>query len=395
MQISHYAQALATSQTVAITSKAKQLKKEGQDMIILAAGEQDFNTPDNVKEAAISAIREGFTKYTDATGIIELKQAVADTFRRNNGLDYQTDQIVVTNGGKHAIFAALMATINPGDEVLIPAPYWVTYPEVVKLVGAKAVILPAADAAGFKLTPAQLEAAITDKTRMLILNSPSNPTGSVYTREELTGLAAVVKGRDLYVLTDEIYEKIIYDEQEHVSIATLEGIKDQCLVVNGASKAFSMTGWRMGWVAVPPSLGPVMKRIQSQTTHHPCSITQKATLAALTSPQGFMDGWVAEFDERRKYVVNRLNGIEPITCLIPKGAFYVFPSMAECCGKRAGKTVIRNSEDFCNYLLEHLVAVVPGSAFGAENYFRISYAASMDDLTKALDRIEKAVGDLS
>jgi aspartate aminotransferase len=397
MFIAKKALTLADSETVAMAARAAEMKQRGISVIALAAGEPDFDTPGHIKQAGIKAIQDGFTKYTPAAGTTELRQAIAAYFKRNNGLDYQPSQIIVTNGGKHAIYNAVLATLEEGDEVVIPAPYWVTYPEMIKLAGARAVIIPTTEKSNFKITPDDLKKAITKKTRMFILNSPSNPTGSVYNREELAGLAKVLQKTDIYVLTDEIYEKIIYDGTKHVSLASFDPeLKERCLVVNGASKAFAMTGWRIGWLACNQEIAKVVNKIQGQTTLHPCSIAQKAATAALNSPQDFLREWVRKFDERRQYVVKRLNAMPGITCIMPQGAFYVFPRMTAYIGKKCGTTTINNSTDFVNFMLDQAqVAMVQGSAFGAEGYFRISYAVSMSDLEQAMNNIEEALKKLT
>jgi aspartate aminotransferase len=396
--ISQRARLLADSETVAMATRAQELKVQGHDVIALAAGEPDFDTPDHVKEAGIQAIRDGYTRYTPAAGSAELRRAIATAFKRNNNLDYQPEQIVVTNGGKHALFNAMLAVFDEGDEAIVPAPYWVTYPEMVKLVGGKPVIIPTTHRTGFKISAEELEQAITPRTRLLVFNSPSNPTGSVYSRAELTSIADVLaRYPHIYVLTDEIYEKLVYDKAEHISLASLDpALKERCLVVNGASKAYAMTGWRLGWLACNTEIAKAVNKIQAQTTHHPCSIAQQAAVAALNGPQDFINDWVREFDARRTLVADRLNRMPGLTCTMPQGAFYVFPRMAEYMGKRHGGTTINSSGDFCAYLLDKAhVAVVPGAAFGAEGYFRISYAASRQDLATAMERIEQALGKLN
>ena len=381
------------SATIAVSTKARELKAAGRDVIGLGAGEPDFDTPDNIKQAAIDAITRGETKYTTVDGIPELKKAIADKFKRENGLDYAPDQCFVAPGGKPIIYNAMMATINPGDEVIIPAPYWVSYPDIVLLAGGEPVAVEATIETDFKLQPDQLEAAITEKTKWIIFNSPSNPTGAAYSRDELKALTDVlVKHPHVWILTDDMYEHLVYDDFEFVTPVQVEpSLKDRTLTMNGVSKAYAMTGWRIGYCAGPMELIKAMRKIQSQSTSNPTSISQWASLEALNGPQDFIPERAAVFKGRRDMVVDLLNECEGIQCPKPEGAFYVFPSCAGCIGKTApsGK-VIENDEDFVTELLESEgVAVVHGSAFGLNPYFRISYATSTEALTEACARIKR------
>ncbi|MCV6547769.1 MAG: pyridoxal phosphate-dependent aminotransferase [Cohaesibacter sp.] len=381
------------SATIAVTNKARELKAAGRDVIGLGAGEPDFDTPDNIKQAGIDAIARGETKYTAVDGIPELKAAIAAKFKRENGLDYEPAQCYVAPGGKPIIYNAMMATINPGDEVIIPAPYWVSYPDIVLLAGGTPVAVEATLETGFKLQPEQLEAAITDKTKWVIFNSPSNPSGAAYTRDELKALTDVlVKHPHVWVLTDDMYEHLVYDDFEFVTPVQVEpSLKDRTLTMNGVSKAYAMTGWRIGYAAGPLELIAAMRKIQSQSTSNPTSISQWASVEALNGPQDFIAERGAVFKARRDMVVEKLNACEGLTCPTPEGAFYVFPSCAGTIGKTApsGK-VIETDEDFVTQLLEtEGVAVVQGSAFGLAPYFRISYATSTEALEEACARIKR------
>ena len=380
------------SATVGITQLARQMAQAGKDVIALSAGEPDFDTPEHVRKAAIAAIERGETRYTNVEGIAELKDAVAAKFRRDNGLDVAADDCFVSAGGKQIIFNALMATLNPGDEVVVPVPYWVSYPEIVRLAGAEPVFAQASQETGFKLTPQALEAAISDKTKWLILNTPSNPSGAAYTEEELKGLAAVLmKHPHVHILTDDIYEVLVYDGRSFATIAQVEpGLMGRTVTMNGVSKSHAMTGWRIGYCTGPKEILKAMLKLQSQSTTNPPSISQWAAVEALNGPQDFLSGWRETFQRRRDMVVDRLNGCEGLECLVPEGAFYAFPSCKALIGKTsAGGQMLTTDEDFVMALLEENgVALVHGSAFGLQGHFRISYAASDDDLTKAMDRIE-------
>jgi aspartate aminotransferase len=380
-KISNRAASLSPSLTLAVDSKAKQMKAEGIDVVGFGAGEPDFDTPQHIKDAAIKALNEGFTKYTPAAGIPELRQAIADKFKRENGLSYKPSQIIVSCGGKHSCYNVIMATCEPGDEVIIPSPYWLSYPEMVKLAGATPVIIPTTDQTEFKVTPAQLRQAITPRTRLFILNSPSNPTGSLYTREEIKALGDICVQKNVLIMSDEIYEKLVYDGAEHVSVAGFSPAHyEHTIIVHGFAKAYSMTGWRLGYLAAPEPIAKAIDAIQSHSTSNPTSFAQKGAVAALNGPQDHLKVWLAEYSKRRAYAHKRLNGIPGISCVNARGAFYLFPNIS-----RLGL----KSSEFCSRLLEQeKVAAVPGIAFGADDYFRISYATSMKDIEKGLDRLE-------
>jgi aspartate aminotransferase len=386
------------SATIAITTKALTLQAEGKNVIGLAAGEPDFDTPDNIKEAAIAAIRKGKTKYTAVDGIPELKKAIVDKFKRENGLDYKTSQVSVGTGGKQVLFNALMATVNPGDEVIVPAPYWVSYPDIVQLAGGKPVVIQGDPARGFKLQAAALEKAITPKTKWLILNSPSNPTGAAYSHVEMKALTDVlVKHPQVWVLSDDMYEHLVYDDFKFVTPAQVEpSLYDRTLTMNGVSKSYCMTGWRIGYAAGPEHLIKAMAKLQSQSTSNPSSIAQWAAVEALNGPQGFIAEHNVSFRQRRDLVVSMLNQAKGITCATPEGAFYVYPSCAGLMGKTApsGK-VLASDEDFVSELLaSEGVAAVHGAAFGTSPYFRISYATSSKILEDACERIQRFCANL-
>ncbi|MDX2074652.1 MAG: pyridoxal phosphate-dependent aminotransferase [Alphaproteobacteria bacterium] len=387
------------SPTLAVTAKAAELKAAGKDVIGLGAGEPDFDTPEHIKQAAIAAMNRGETKYTPVAGTPALKAAIIGKFKRENGLDYAPNQIIAGVGAKQVIFNAMLATLNAGDEVIIPAPYWVSYPDMVLFAEGTPVFVEGKEERGFKLAPADLEKAITPKTKWLILNSPSNPSGAAYSAEELRALADVLlKHPHVWILTDDMYEHLIYDGFQFATIAAVEPkLYDRTLTVNGVSKAYAMTGWRMGYAGGPKELISAIADIQSHSTSNACSITQAATVEALNGPQEFLNEWRKNFQARRDLVVKGLNDIPGLTCLKPEGAFYVFPSMKGLLGKKtpAGKT-IESCQQFADYLLEEaLVAVVFGAAFGMGGYFRISYATSEKALTEALTRIKTACGKLS
>jgi aspartate aminotransferase len=382
--ISRRAASLTPSLTLAIDAKAKQMKADGIDVVGFGAGEPDFATPPHIVEAAIKALRDGFTKYTPSSGIPELRRAAADKFKRDNGLDYKPSQIIISCGGKHACCNVVLATCNPGDEVIIPAPYWLSYPEMVRLAEAKPVIIQTSDQTEFKITPAQLRAAITPRTRLFILNSPSNPTGSLYSADELKALGDVCVEKGVLIMSDEIYEKLVYDGAQHASVA---GFSPQhyahTILVHGLAKAYSMTGWRIGMTAAPEPIAKAIDAIQSHSTSNPTSFAQKGAVAALTGPQDHLPVWLAEYARRRAFAWKRLNSMPGISCVNAKGAFYLFPNIS--------KTGL-GSLDFCAQLLEQeKVAAVPGTAFGAGDYIRISYATSMETIEKGLDRIERFV----
>lgn len=394
MKLTNRVQKIKPSPTLEITAKAGRMKAQGIDVISFGAGEPDFDTPNYIKEGAIKAIKEGFTKYTAVGGIDELKDAIIAKLKRDNGLTYTREEILVSNGGKHSLYNAAEALFETGDEVIIPSPYWVSYPDQVILNDATPVFIETTDKSGFKILPEQLQKAITKKTKAFILNSPSNPTGAAYTKAELEKLAVILAKNKIICIADEIYEKIIYDGFKHVSIASLsDEMKGLTLVVNGASKVYSMTGWRMGFAAGPKDLIAAMTKIQGQSTSNISSITQKACVAAYTGDESWLGPIVLEFKKRRDFIVKKLNNIPGVKCLVPQGAFYVFPNVAGTFGKKTpeGQKIL-NSRDLCNYLLEkHLVAAVSGEGFGAEDFMRLSYATSMKNIEKGLERIEKAL----
>ena len=378
------------SPTIAVTTKARELKAAGKNVIGLGAGEPDFDTPDNIKEVAIKAIKEGDTKYTAVDGTPALKKAIAEKFKRENNLDYSIDQITVGAGGKHVIYNAMMATLNKGDEVIIPAPYWVSYPDVVLLAGAKPVIIECSEDQGFKLNPKDLENSITNKTKWLILNSPSNPTGASYSENEIKKLAEVLKKNShVHILSDDIYEHISYEGFKFFTIAQIPELKERVLTMNGVSKSYAMTGWRIGYAAGSKEIIKAIAKIQSQSTSNPSSVSQAAAVEALNGTQNFIIERSKAFQERRDFVVSELNKIDGINCLKPEGAFYVFPSCKDLLGKKDNKgNVLETDNDFVQSMLENVgVAVVQGSAFGLDGFFRISYATSMENLKKALIKI--------
>ena len=385
--VSNSLKRIKPSPTIAVTSKAREMRAAGKDVIGLGAGEPDFDTPDNIKEAAIQAIKRGDTKYTAVDGTSVLKKAIQDKFFRENNLTYELDQISVGTGGKQVLYNAFMATLDLGDEVIIPAPYWVSYPDMVLLAGGKPKIVKCSEKNEFKITPAELKKAISKKTKWLIINSPSNPTGSCYTKEEIQELSKVlIKNKKVFILSDDIYEHITYDGFEFFTIAQIKALKDRTLTMNGVSKSYSMTGWRIGYGAGPKDIIKAMAKIQSQSTTNPSSISQAAAVEALNGTQDFIKTRSESFKERRDFVIQSLNNIQGLSCLKPNGAFYVFPNCKKLLGK---KTKLKTDKDFVEKLLEKSeVAVVQGSAFGLDGYFRISYATSMDNLKKALERIK-------
>ena len=398
MKIAEYVDRVEPSPTMAITAKAKAMIRDGVDVIPMSAGEPDFDTPQHIKDAAITAIEDGFTKYTSPpSGILELKEAICEAFQRDNGLAYGVDEVIVNVGAKHSIFLALAALLDPGDEVIVPTPYWVTFTEQPKLVGASAKVVETRPENGLKMTADEFRQAITPKTRMLILNSPSNPSGAVYNRAELESLAEVAVDRGIFVVADEIYQKLIYDGVEHVSIASLsDEMKSLSIVVNGLSKTYAMTGWRVGFAGAAREVISAMDKVQSQTVSHTTSMSQKAAIAALTGPQESVEEMRLAYDARRQYVVNRLNSIGPVDCPMPQGAFYVYPDISAYFGSRtADGTSIESPADLCDYLLETgRVACVPGEGFGTKHHLRISYATSMEAIENALNRVEDALSRL-
>lgn len=388
---------ISPSQTVAIDAKYKRLKADGKDVLSLGAGEPDLDTPEGAKRAAIASIREGKTKYSLVTGLPELKEAVAAKFAKENGLAYRAADIVISSGAKHAVFNALLALVEEGDEVLIPSPCWVTYPELVRFLGGNPVLLPTSLDTGFRASAAQVEAAITPRTKLLILNSPGNPTGAVYPESELRALAEAVVRHDLYCLSDEIYEHIVYEGARHVSIASLgPEIFARTLTVNGMSKAFAMTGWRIGFTGAPPALAAAIGAIQSHGTHHPANASQYAAAAALLEDAAFPGILRGHLDECRRLALARLARIPGLRVFPPQGAFYVFFDVSAYLGKSHAGQAIRSSLGLCEYLLEsRLLATVPGSAFGLEGFVRISFACDLDLLGRALDRLEAGLQALT
>jgi aspartate aminotransferase len=386
------------SPTIAVTQKARELKAAGKDVIGLGAGEPDFDTPDNIKQAAIKAINDGDTKYTAVDGTPALKKAIVEKFKKENNLDYTIDQITVGAGGKHVIYNAMMATLNEGDEVIVPAPYWVSYPDMVLLAGGKPVIMECDEKQGFKINPNDLEKFITPKTKWIILNSPSNPTGACYSEQDIKAIAAILeKHNHVYILSDDIYEHVTYEGFKFFTIAQIDSLKNRVLTMNGVSKAYSMTGWRIGYAAGPKDIVKAIAKIQSQSTTNPSSISQAAAVEALSGTQDFINERANSFQERRDFVVNSLNAIDGIECLNPDGAFYVFPSCKGLMGKKdPNGNEIKSDTDFVQSLLENSgIAVVQGSAFGLEGFFRISYATSMENLKKAMDKISSFCKSLS
>ncbi len=381
-RISTRAASLAPSLTLAIDSKAKAMKAAGEDVVGFGAGEPDFDTPQHIKDACSQALAAGFTKYTPSSGIPELRQAVADKFQRDNGLTYKASQIIVSCGGKHSCYNVILATCAEGDEVIIPAPYWLSYPEMVKLAGATPVILSTSDKTEFKVTPEQLRAAITPRSRLFILNSPSNPTGSVYTPAEIKALGDICVEKGVLIMSDEIYEHLVYDDAKHVSVASFsQAHYDHTIIVHGLAKAWSMTGWRLGFLAAPEPIAKAIDAIQSHSTSNPTSFAQKGGVAALNGPQDHLKSWLAEYAKRRTCAWQKLNSIPRISCVNSKGAFYLFPNISKLGLKSA---------EFCARLLEQeKVAAVPGIAFGADDYLRISYATSLANIEKGLDRLER------
>jgi aspartate aminotransferase len=396
MGIAKRASSIKPSPTLATAAKAKAMKAQGIDVVDFGVGEPDFDTPENVKEAAKRAIQAGFTKYTPASGTDELKEAVVEKFSKDNGLVYKRSQILISCGAKHSLYNIAEALFDPGDEVIIPSPYWVSYPDQVILNDATPIIVETTEDERFKLSAKKLENAVTHKTKAVILNSPSNPTGLAYDKKTLEEIAAVAVKHNLYIISDEIYEKLIYDGFQHFSIASLgPEIKDLTIVVNGVSKSHAMTGWRIGYAAGPQDVITAMANIQSQSTSNPTSISQKAAVEALRGPQDFIQVMNSEFDKRRKYMVDRLNRIKGMSCLMPVGAFYAFPRVSPLFAKSVNGKLIRNSSDLAAYLLEEAkVALVSGDAFGADAYMRLSYATSMEIIIEGLDRIERAVNKI-
>lgn len=390
LKISKKASAISPSPTLAIDSKFKEMKKEGIPVVGFGAGEPDFNTPENIKNAGIEAIENNITKYTPASGTLELKAAVCQKLKRDTGLEYSVSNIVISNGGKHSLTNTFTCICDPGDEVILPAPYWVSYPEMIKLADAVPVIIEGAEENNFKFTAEQLENAITSRTRALVLNTPSNPTGMVYTKEELMKIAEIAVKHNIYIVFDEIYEKLVY-EGEHTNIATLgDEIKDLTIIVNGLAKTYAMTGWRIGYIAADKKLAKAMGNIQSHATSNPNSIAQAAAVEALNGDQSIIETMKKTYIERRDYMVDRINSIDGLSCKMPHGAFYVFMNVKEVLNKEHYGKVINTANELCQDILDRaLVALVPSEGFGVDGYVRLSYATSMDTIKTGLDRIEK------
>ncbi len=391
MKLAYRALNISPSPTLSIDAKAKKMMAEGLDVINYGAGEPDFDTPDHIKEAAFEAIRKGMTKYTPVAGTDRLKAAIAKKFKEDNGLVYQPGQIVVSAGAKHSLYNAFQVLCQEGDEVILPAPYWVSYLEQIKLAGGVPVIVQTKAANGFKLVPEELESVLTKRTKLIIINSPGNPTGAVYSRDELESLGEILVRQGVTIISDEIYEKLIYDRAEHVSIASLKpALKEQTVVINGVSKSYAMTGWRIGYAAAPPDCARAMADLQSHSTSNPASIAQAASVAALEGPQQPLYEMVKEFNRRRDYMLERVNAVPGLSCSRPGGAFYLFPDMSAYIGKEYNGRKIEGAKDLAGILLEEaLVAVVPGIAFGDDRCFRLSYATSMENITEGMNRIEK------
>lgn len=392
MTISERVKNINPSQTLAITAQALKMKREGKKVISFAAGEPDFGTPENIREKAISAINQGFTKYTASSGIIELKEAVVEKLKKDNKVEYKPSEIIISNGAKQCLFNTILTLCNPGDEVLLPIPCWVSYTEQIKFAQAVPIFINTYQEEGFKLSAAKVEEKITPRTKLLILNSPNNPTGAVYEQEELKKIAQLLLKYDIYCICDEIYEKLVYDNAKHLSIASLsDEIKEKIITINGVSKSYAMTGWRIGYAAGPEDIIKGMSKIQGHSTSNPNSIAQKASVEALNGKQDAIEEMRKAFDERRKYMIKKLNAIEGICCLNPAGAFYAFPNLSKILerGIEYNGKKISNSFGLSNFILKEAeVALIPGSAFEAEGYLRLSYAASLEDIKEGLDRIE-------
>lgn len=396
LTLSNKAKAVKPSSTLAITAKAKELKAKGIDVVGFGAGEPDFNTPDNINNAAIQAIRDGFTKYTPASGIMELKEAISQKFKTFNHLNYSPEQIVISNGGKHSLINVFSAILNPGDEVMIPAPYWLSYPEMVKLQDGIPVAVTTKKENGYKVTVEELEAAFTDKTKALVLNSPCNPTGMLYTKGELEAIAAFVVEKDIYVVADEMYEYLTYDDAEHISIGSLnDEIYARTITVSGVSKSYAMTGWRIGYTGSSLEIAKLMSSVQSHSASNPNSIAQKATVEAINGPQETIQYMKERFDERRKYMVERIAKMPYISCVEPKGAFYVFIDVSEAVAMKYKGEVVGSSAKLADIMINDFnVALIPCEDFGIENHIRLSYAISLENIEKGLDRLEAFLNSL-
>ena len=396
LELSKKAAAVKPSSTLAITAKAKELKAQGKDVVGFGAGEPDFNTPDNICDEAINAINSGFTKYTPASGINELKEAISKKFKSFNNLDYAPEQIVISNGGKHSLTNIFTALLNPGDEVIIPAPFWLSYPEIVKLAGGVPVIVTTTKEQNFKLTAEALEAAVTDKTKALVLNTPNNPTGMLYTEEELRAIAKVAVEKDFYVVADEMYENLTYGDQKHVSIASFgKDIYDRTITCSGLAKSYAMTGWRIGYTGSPLAIAKMMGSVQSHQTSNPNSIAQKAAVEALNGPQDSVEAMHAEFDKRRKYMFERVSNMPLLSTIEPMGAFYVFVDASQVIGKSYKGTKVESVAQMADILInDYSTAIIPCADFGFADYFRLSYAISIEQIEKGLNRIEEFLKSL-
>ena len=397
MELSRKAQAIEPSLTLAITAKAKEMKEKGIDVISFSAGEPDFNTPKNIINAAIKAMEDGNTKYTSVNGILQLREAICKKFKDDNGLEYNPSQIVVSTGAKQSLANTFLAILNPGDEVIVSTPYWVSYPELIKLADGKPVFVEGDEKSNYKFTNENLEKAVTAKTKAIVLNTPNNPTGTIYNKEELEVIADFAKKYNIIIISDEMYEKLIYDNENHISIASLsKDAYERTIVINGLSKSYAMTGWRIGYCAASEKIAKLMISIQSHVTSNVCSITQYAALEALNGPQDEITKMINEFEKRRNYMINRIESIDNLSIVKPKGAFYIMINIENCLGKEINGKVLNDSMEFCASLLENeKLAVIPGKAFGLNNYIRVSYATSMEAIKEGLNRIESFIKKLN
>ena len=397
MELSRKAQAIEPSLTLAITAKAKEMKEKGIDVISFSAGEPDFNTPKNIINAAIKAMEDGNTKYTSVNGILQLREAICKKFKDDNGLEYNPSQIVVSTGAKQSLANTFLAILNPGDEVIVSTPYWVSYPELIKLADGKPVFVEGDEKSNYKFTKENLEKAVTAKTKAIVLNTPNNPTGTIYNKEELEVIADFAKKYDIIIISDEMYEKLIYDNENHISIASLsKDAYERTIVINGLSKSYAMTGWRIGYCAASEKIAKLMISIQSHVTSNVCSITQYAALEALNGPQDKITKMINEFEKRRNYMINRIESIDNLSIVKPKGAFYIMINIENCLGKEINGKILNDSMEFCASLLENeKLAVIPGKAFGLNNYIRVSYATSMEAIKEGLNRIESFIKKLN
>ena len=397
MELSRKAQAIEPSLTLAITAKAKEMKEKGIDVISFSAGEPDFNTPKNIINAAIKAMEDGNTKYTSVNGILQLREAICKKFKDDNGLEYNPSQIVVSTGAKQSLANTFLAILNPGDEVIVSTPYWVSYPELIKLADGKPVFVEGDEKSNYKFTKENLEKAVTAKTKAIVLNTPNNPTGTIYNKEELEVIADFAKKYDIIIISDEMYEKLIYDNENHISIASLsKDAYERTIVINGLSKSYAMTGWRIGYCAASEKIAKLMISIQSHVTSNVCSITQYAALEALSGPQDEITKMINEFEKRRNYMINRIESIDNLSIVKPKGAFYIMINIENCLGKEINGKILNDSMEFCASLLENeKLAVIPGKAFGLNNYIRVSYATSMEAIKEGLNKIESFIKKLN